>query len=237
MQLNQARCQLERLANTFQFAMEHSSTVFMVFTRSNWQTVLSAEAEQRLAETVITLAEWKVPVDLLDLHLLVKDYRDRQGVSDKRFRNNCPAPDWVKGFTKRHNLTKRIADNVKPARAEISAEDVTKYFEELQTALNSVPPQNLINYDETNVSDDPGAKHVLCVRGSKRVERKIYHSKTAISLMFSICADGTLLAQWSYIRHNRVTLNGALEDLLELSMMQLLPAGSIPGVSIDGRGI
>ena len=41
------------------------------------QTRLSAEAEQRLAETVITLAEWKVPVDLFDVGLLVKNNLDR----------------------------------------------------------------------------------------------------------------------------------------------------------------
>jgi len=35
---------------------------------------------------------------------------------------------------------------VKPARAEISDEDVTNYFEELQTALNAIPAPNLINF-------------------------------------------------------------------------------------------
>ena len=82
---------------------------------------------------------------------------------------------------------------MKPARAEISVSDVTKYFE-LQTALCGIRPQNLTNYDETYITDDPGAKHVLCHRGSKRIGRKIYHLKTAVSLMFSISADGTLLA-------------------------------------------
>jgi len=35
--------------------------------KTGGQTRLSAKAEQRLAETVITLAEWKVPVDLIDV--------------------------------------------------------------------------------------------------------------------------------------------------------------------------
>jgi len=130
----------------------------------------------------------------MDVRLLVKDYLDRQGISDRRLCNNCPGPDWLKSFMKRHKLTKRIADNVKPVRAEISVNDVTKYFDELQTTLHGIPPENLINYDETNITDDPGAKHVICHRGIKRVERKIYHSKTAVSLMFSISADGTFLA-------------------------------------------
>jgi len=49
---------------------------------------------------------------------------------------------------KRHKLTKRITDNVKPVRAEISVNDVTKYFDKLQTTLHGIPPENLINYDE-----------------------------------------------------------------------------------------
>jgi len=72
---------------------------------------LSAEAEQRLAETINTLAQWKVPVDFFDVRLLVKNYLDRQRVTDRRFRDNCPGPDWLNSFMKRHKLTKRIADN------------------------------------------------------------------------------------------------------------------------------
>ena len=162
--------------------------------KTGGQPRLSSEAENKLAETIETLAQWKVPVDFMDVRLLVKDYLDRQGISDRRFRNNCPGPDWLKSFMKRHKLTKRIADNVKPVRAEISVNDVTKYFDELQTILHGIPPENLINYDETNITDDPGAKHVICHCGIKRVERKIYHSKTAVSLMFNISADGTFLA-------------------------------------------
>ena len=33
-----------------------------------------------------------------------------------------PGNDWLRGFIKRHNLTKRITDNVKAARAEVNHE-------------------------------------------------------------------------------------------------------------------
>ena len=160
---------------------------------SGGQTRLSVAVEQRLVQTIETLGQWKVPVDYIDIRLLVKDYLDRQGICDSRFQNNCPGPDWLCSFMKRHNITKRIADNVTPARAEISLSNVTEYFGELKEALSDIPPQNIINYDETNITDDPGAKRVLCHRGVKRIERKMHHSKTAISLMYSIAADGTFL--------------------------------------------
>jgi len=67
-------------------------------------------------------------------------------------------------------LIKRTADNTTPARTEIALSDVIKYFEELQAALSGIPPQNLINYNETNVTDDPGAKQVVCQCGVKRRE-------------------------------------------------------------------
>ena len=49
------------------------------------------------------------------------------------------------------------------------------------------------NFDETNVSDQPGAKKVICHKNSKCVERRIDHSKANISLMYSGFAGGSLL--------------------------------------------
>jgi len=120
-------------------------------------------------------------------------YLDRSGVHDARFRNNCPGDDWLKSFVSRNRLTQRLADNVKPARAEITNENVNKYFDELQESLKDVPADNIYNYDETNVTDDPGAKTVVCRCGLKRIERKIQHSKSAISIMYCGSAAGVFL--------------------------------------------
>ena len=68
--------------------------------------------------------------------------------------------DWLNGFMKRHNLTKRITDNVKAARAEVNAEVINNYFDRLEETLNNIPPSNIFNYDETNVTDDPGVQTV-----------------------------------------------------------------------------
>jgi len=154
---------------------------------------LSDDAESHLVKAIDHLAEWKVPLCAMDIRLLVKDYLDRRGVHDARFRNNCPGDDWLKSFVKRHTLTQRLADNVKPSRAEISSESVNEYFDELQESLKDVPPENIYNYDETNIMDDPGAKTVVCRRGLKRIERKIQHSKSAISIMYCGNVVGTFL--------------------------------------------
>ena len=55
---------------------------------------------------------------------------------------------------KRHNLTTRITDNVKATRAEVNAEVINNYFDRLEETLNNIPPPNIFNYDETNVTDN-----------------------------------------------------------------------------------
>jgi len=134
---------------------------------------LSDNAKRTLVNTINHLANWKVPMDSFDVRLLVKGYLDKQGVHDRRFVNNFPAIDWLKGFMQRHGLTSRLADNVKPARAEVDSASVNKYYDELTMA--DVAPENVYNYDETNVCDDPGVKTIICRRGLKRVERKMQH--------------------------------------------------------------
>lgn len=56
---------------------------------------------------------------------------------------------------------------------------------------------NIINYDETNLSDDPEflteEKCYLTKRGAKYPERVMNHSKASTSLMMAASANGTLL--------------------------------------------
>lgn len=52
------------------------------------------------------------------------------------------------------------------------------------------------NYDETNLSDDPGQKKVICKRGTKYLENICNTSKSSTSLMFCGNAEGRLLAPY-----------------------------------------
>ena len=104
-----------------------------------------------------------------------------------------PGNDWLHGFIKHHNLTKRITDNVKVARDEVNHEIINSYFDNLEQCLNDVPPSNIYNYDETNISDDPGAKLVIARRGRNCIERKTQHSKSSVSVMFAGNTAGEFL--------------------------------------------
>lgn len=53
--------------------------------------------------------------------------------------------------------------------------------------------RNIYNYDETNLTDNPGQKKVIVKRGSKYPERICNTSKVSISLMMCGNAAGQLL--------------------------------------------
>ena len=132
---------------------------------SGGQTTLSQNLEEVILQSLDPLTDWKVPFDSISVHCLVKACLDKKGDTVSCFRQNMPGNGWLRGFIKRHNLTKRITDNVKAVRAEVNHEIKYSYFGNLEQWLRAVPPSNIYNYNETKVSDDPGVKLVITRRG------------------------------------------------------------------------
>ncbi|XP_028167146.1 uncharacterized protein LOC114357630 [Ostrinia furnacalis] len=159
------------------------------------QTALTKEEEEHIILNINTCAEWGYPMDVLDLRVLVKSYLDMLGVKHRRFKNNLPGRDFVYNFLKRHknDISLRLCQNIKRSRAAVSPSTINTYFSELQNSIENVPLNNILNYDETNLSDDPGRHKVLTRRGCKYPERVLNHSKASISLMMAGTAAGELL--------------------------------------------
>jgi len=86
-----------------------------------------------------------------------------------------------------------LCQNISRKRAGVSKTAVIEYFNNLQVTLEDISPQNIINYDETNLSDDPGRKKVVVKRGTKYPERIMNSSKSSTSLMLAGTAAGELL--------------------------------------------
>ena len=63
----------------------------------------------------------------------------------------------------------RKPGNIKVARASISSDDNTGFFDTIATA-GDIASENMFNFDETCVADDPGAAKVLVQRGTRREE-------------------------------------------------------------------
>lgn len=123
------------------------------------QTVFSKTEEDEFVDGLLTCAKWGFPLNDLDLRLTAKAYLDRVG-NDSRFKNNLPGTDWAKGFLARHKhrLSERMGNNIKRARAAVNVEMLTIFFNELSKTLEGISPESIFNYDESNLSDDPGKK-------------------------------------------------------------------------------
>lgn len=157
--------------------------------------VLPIEEQKKLAECMILAGDWGFPLTVLDIRLIVKGYLDRSGRTEQRFKENMPGVDFVESFIKRHSgiLSNKLCQNVKRSRAAINEETINSYFDELALTVKDVDPSMIVNYDETNITDDPGRKKVVVRRGTRHPERIIDFSKSSTSVMFSGSANGTLL--------------------------------------------
>ncbi len=71
--------------------------------------------------------------------------------------------------------------------------DINQYFDFLGETLKDIPPENIFNIDETNLTDDTGKKRVIAQKGQKYVCNIQNTTKTSISLMFGGSASGVLL--------------------------------------------
>ena len=85
------------------------------------------------------------------------------------FDNKLPGKKWAYSFIKRHKskLAYRVVQNIKPSRAEKTPDEMNEYFTNLQLSLEGVPSDNILNYDETNLTDDPGVPKVLIQKRSE----------------------------------------------------------------------
>ncbi|XP_055523105.1 uncharacterized protein LOC129717269 [Wyeomyia smithii] len=155
-------------------------------------TVLTDAQECDLADTVRVAGVWGFPLTADCIKKLVKQFLDHNKMKTK-FKNNTPGKDWINSFLKRHTLVSRLSQNIKRSRAKVSLETIKNYFDNLATTVDGVPPENIINYDETNFSDDPGSKRVVVQRGQKHVDTVMDHSKSSFSVMFAGAANGKML--------------------------------------------
>ena len=111
-----------------------------------------------------------------------------------RFKENVPGHEWVVSFLARQQaiITQRTCRKTRK-RAEVTLEVIGEYFDHLVETLEGVPPTNIINFYETNLSDDPGQKKCVYRRGCKYPERSMNRTKASTSIMFAGTASGKLL--------------------------------------------
>lgn len=98
-----------------------------------------------------------------------------------------------------------MCQNIKRFCAGVSRTTISEYFDKLAISLDGFPPCNILNYDETNLTYDPGRKEIITKRDTKYPERIINHSKTSNSIMFAGSADGTLLSPYTVYKAKTIS--------------------------------
>jgi len=159
------------------------------------QKVLTALEENCIIDALLYASDWGFPFEKEDVKMLVKSYLDRAGKALKPFKNNLPGDIWYKNFIKRHStaLKSRLWENIKRSRAAVSRKVVNEYFDNLEMSQAGIPPQTIINYDETNFVDDPGRIKVSVRKNSKHADNIMDSTKSATSVMFAVDAAGSML--------------------------------------------
>lgn len=182
----QAESQVESQDGSENSEQEEEQTEFIVKRKKcGHPVILGYEDEALLVDNLIVLSEWGFPLDIFQLRLLTKSYLDARGLTRQVFKNNLPGRDWALSFLKRHKhvLTQRMCQNIKAKRAKTSREDIEQYFANLTETLAGVPDGNVLNYDETNLVNDPKNRKMIFKTKIKRPERVI----TTQNRLFRLC--------------------------------------------------
>ena len=66
------------------------------------QTVLSDTEEKYLNKAIIKCGDWGFPLSMLDIQMFTKSYLDKKGVHIKKYKENIPGHDWIRGFIMCH---------------------------------------------------------------------------------------------------------------------------------------
>jgi len=169
-------------------------------------TALPYDFQLALAQNIATLGDFGYAMDITELRHFVKDVLDRKKETVQVFNDNVPGHDWALGFLQRHKdlLKNQRCQNINRNRAAVGEADVAKYFECLHKVSLGIPPANIINYDETNLTDNPQTKKMLYRRTSKHPERIMNTTKTSISIMFAGSADGNILPPYTVYKAEHI---------------------------------
>lgn len=156
--------------------------------------ILSLIEERWIVEAMTAAGKFGYPFEKQTIKEFVRYYLNSKGVNIQCFHDNRPGDDWIEHFMGRHReMSLRNCENIKRVKAEITENTISEYFEHLNETVQDVPPENIVNMDETNLTDDPGKKLVFIPRGEKHARRIMDFSKMSTSVMFAAAGDGTCL--------------------------------------------
>ena len=93
------------------------------------RTVFNEEEEAIICANLAKVSEWGFPFTKFDLRILAKQYLDKAGRSEPRFKNNLPGEEWVEGFLRRNaELSLRTCRNIPVRRSKVRVRSIILIF-------------------------------------------------------------------------------------------------------------
>ena len=135
--------------------------------RVGYPTALNATKEKIIVETLVELTKCSYQLTKFDIRLIIQGYLNKEGRTVIEFADNMPGDDFMNSFMLCNNLTQCLATNISHYRAAVFPEMVTEFFENAREKLENIQPEKFFNFDETNLTDNPAAKKVVVLRGTK----------------------------------------------------------------------
>lgn len=164
-------------------------------------TEIPVETERALVKCLKMCAEYQYPMRKSDLQALVQSYVLSNSIKT-RWPDGKPGKDWCRMFQRRWRGEVKVkrATNIKRSKAQVSPTIVRQFFERIRPRLEGLPPENIINLDETNIQDDPGKEQAFFGGGTKYFEKIRNSSKVAFTVVFSATASGQLLSPYTIFK-------------------------------------
>lgn len=162
------------------------------------KTVLSAEVEVKIADTVKRMENMGLGPTLLEFREIVKEYLLGNGLQTV-FKDGMPGYDWAVAFMRRHNLTLKTGGMMQLAWKSVTSDPFVIYgfYELLQKEMERLEimerPECIWNLDETGFPQDPSKVKTLGTKGAKTVRITSGSNRENISVLATCCADGTAL--------------------------------------------
>lgn len=176
---------------------------------------LTNDEERLLEEWILDGCRKGYPVRKYDIQASVKEFLDAN-IRDNPFKNNFPGDGWYKAFLKRHpTLTHRTAEAVTAASAQISEDNIRRWFTSVEDYLREknlndilLDPSRMFNGDETCFVLCPKNTKVLAPKGAKNVyEVDSSQAKTTLTVMFTFSAAGVVTNPMIIYPYKRIPTN------------------------------
>ncbi|KAF2895029.1 hypothetical protein ILUMI_11144 [Ignelater luminosus] len=84
-----------------------------------------------------------------------------------------------------------MCQNITTNSAAVFPNTISDYFNKVERQLKDVPPQNMLNCDEANLSDDSEKNRIIAKRRYKYPETLMISTKSSILVMFATACDNS----------------------------------------------